>query len=355
MQILFVTFSDIRICSSSNIRNISLIKGLLDIGNSVDIISYKTNNKAQVQDEIFKPVTDRCRVFEISGSLVSEKVSSGLLIKGSKNIKVRLYSLLRKLYYVLEPVDSMRKTALSLDIEGLGLGEYDLMISSSNPYSVHILAERIKKRYFKAGIKWVQYWGDALYFDTLIRHPIFPARLKKAEYNLIRNCDAVFYTNAVILGKQKELFRDMADKMTYIETPYAFAEKSEKAEFAYQVGYFGSFSTVVRDIMPLYSVLSEANYRSVMVMLKSIPQILLKCCPEQQYLLFENMKITQEYWLVFAINFRQIKKKLGLFPARHIIMAQQTKRFLLSVHLLMWRRFYESITDLCLYQTTRSR
>lgn len=89
MQILFVTFSDIRICSSSNIRNISLIKGLLDIGNSVDIISYKTNNKAQVQDEIFKPVTDRCRVFEISGSLVSEKVSSGLLIKGSKNIKVR--------------------------------------------------------------------------------------------------------------------------------------------------------------------------------------------------------------------------------------------------------------------------
>ena len=265
MQILFVTFSDIRICSSSNIRNISLIKGLLDIGNSVDIISYKTNNKAQVQDEIFKPVTDRCRVFEISGSLVSEKVSSGLLIKGSKNIKVRLYSLLRKLYYVLEPVDSMRKTALSLDIEGLGLGEYDLMISSSNPYSVHILAERIKKRYFKAGIKWVQYWGDALYFDTLIRHPIFPARLKKAEYNLIRNCDAVFYTNAVILGKQKELFRDMADKMTYIETPYAFAEKSEKAEFAYQVGYFGSFSTVVRDIMPLYSVLSEANYRSVII------------------------------------------------------------------------------------------
>ena len=53
--------------------------------------------------------------------------------------------------------------------------------------------------------------------------------------------------------------------MTYIETPYAFAEKSEKAEFAYQVGYFGSFSTVVRDIMPLYSVLSEANYRSVII------------------------------------------------------------------------------------------
>lgn len=265
MRILFVTFSDIAVCSSSNIRNISLIKGLLDIGNSVDIISYKTGNKAQLQDETFKSVTDRCKVFEISGAVASERVSAGLLSKGSKSVKVCLYNYLRKIYYSLEPVDSMRKTALSIDIDGLDLGEYDLMISSSNPYSVHILAERIKNRYFKSGIKWVQYWGDALYFDTLIRHPLFPARLKKAEYNLIKNCDAVCYTNEVILKKQKELFRDMADKMTYIETPYAFAEKSEKSDFTYQIGYYGSFSTVVRDIMPLYSVLSKESYRSIIV------------------------------------------------------------------------------------------
>ena len=265
MRILFVTFSDIGICSSSNIRNVSLIQGLLDLGHRVDIISYKTNNKAQVQDETFKRVTDRCHIYEIFGATASEKVSAGLLSKGSKSIKVRLYGLLRKLYYALEPVDSLRKIALTLDIEGLKLGQYDLMISSSNPYSVHILAQRIKNRYFKEGIKWVQYWGDALYFDTLIRHPLFPVRLKKAEYNLIKNCDTIVYTNVVILEKQKKLFKDMADKMTYVETPYAFSEKSEKTEFTYQVGYFGSFSTVVRDIAPLYSVLSNADYRSVII------------------------------------------------------------------------------------------
>lgn len=265
MRILFVTLSDIGICSSSNIRNVSLIKGLLDNGHSVDIISYKTGNKAQVQDETFKSVTDRCKVFEIFGALASDKVSGGLLGKNSKSIKAKVYNLLRKIYYALEPVDSLRKSALSLDIGGLELGEYDLLISSSNPYSAHILAQRIKNRYFPNGIKWAQYWGDALYFDTLIRHPIFPSRLKKAEYNLIRNCDAVFYTNDVILQKQKKLFKDMADKMTYIETPYAFAEATDSEDFTYQVGYFGSFSTVVRDIAPLYSVLSEADYRSVII------------------------------------------------------------------------------------------
>lgn len=266
MRILFVTFSDIAVCSSSNIRNISLIKGLLDMGNSVDIISYKTGNKVQVQDESFKLITDRCKVFELFGALASEKISSGLLSSQSKtSIKVKIYNRLRQFYYSLEPVDSMRRMALATDIEGLDLGEYDLMISSSNPYSTHILAERIKNRYFKNGIKWAQYWGDALYYDTLIRHPVFPSRLKKAEYNLIRNCDAVFYTNEVILKKQKKLFKDMADKMTYIETPFAFAEKTENEEFTYQVGYFGSFSTVVRDITPLYSVLSKADYRSVII------------------------------------------------------------------------------------------
>ena len=156
MRILFITFSDIAVCSSSNIRNVSLIKGLLDNGHSVDVISYKTNNKAQVQDETFKPIIDRCKVFTISGTLASEKISAGLLSQKTVSIKARIYNLLRKIYYALETVDSLRKTALSVNIDNLDLGEYDLMISSSNPYSVHILAERIKNRYFKSGIKWAQ-------------------------------------------------------------------------------------------------------------------------------------------------------------------------------------------------------
>ena len=265
MRILFVTFSDIAVCSSSNIRNVSLIQGLLDMGNSVDIISYKTQNSAQLLDETFKPVTDKCKVIEISGAVASDKVSSNLLSQRSGNLRVWLYHFLRKIYYALEPVDSLRKVASSINIEDLNLGEYDLMISSSNPYSVHILANRIKKRYFPLGIKWIQYWGDALYFDTLIRHPLFPARLKKAEHQLIQDCDMVVYTNGVIQEKQKKLFKDMADKMTYIETPYAFADNTAKENFAYQVGYFGSFSTVVRDIMPLYAVLSRECYRSVII------------------------------------------------------------------------------------------
>ena len=265
MRVLFITFSDISVCSSSNIRNISLIKGLLDNGHQVDIISYKTSNTVQVQDETFKAVTDRCRVVELTGALATEKISAGLLASGNTSVKAKIYNRLRKIYYSLEPVDSLRKIASSIDIDNLELTDYDLMISSSNPYSVHILAERIKKRYFASGIKWVQYWGDALYYDTLNRNPILPSRLKKAEYNLIKNCDLVVYTNEVVLNKQKMLYKDMAHKLTFIETPYAFAEKSEKTEFTYQVGYFGSFSTVVRDIAPLYSVLSNADYRSVVI------------------------------------------------------------------------------------------
>lgn len=282
MRILFVTFSDISVCSSSNIRNVSLIKGLLDHGHQVDIISYKTANKVQVHDETFKTVTDRCKIIELTGVLATEKISAGLLSSGNTSLKAKIYNRLRKIYYSLEPVDSLRTIALSLDIEKLGLEEYDLMISSSNPYSVHILADRIRKRYFASGIKWVQYWGDALYYDTLNRNPILPSRLKKAEHNLIKDSDLVVYTNGVVLEKQKKLYKDMANKMTFIETPYAFAKESTTEEFKYQVGYFGSFSTVVRDITPLYSVLSEANYNSIIIGngdVEIIPTETLKAMP----------------------------------------------------------------------------
>lgn len=264
MRILFITFSDISVCSSSNIRNVSLIQGLLEEGHIVDIISYKTSNKAMLVDKSFASIIDCCNVLPIHGRASTDKVSSGLLSPEHGGFKKKLYNGLRKIYYSLETVDSLRKFALSVDIDQLNICAYDLMISSSNPYSAHILAKRVKDKYFPQGIVWVQYWGDSLYLDTLTRHPLFPSRLKRAEKRLLDTCDKIVYTNGVVLELQKQLFPSSADKMTFIETPYAFVD-SRTADIEYEVGYFGSFSSVVRDITPLYAVLRSAAYSSVII------------------------------------------------------------------------------------------
>ena len=179
MRILFITLSDIGICSSSNIRNVSLIKGLVDTGNTVDIISYKTSNTANLKDESFASKIEGCTVTYLTAQVATEKISASLnSSKGQKiGVKKKIYNVLRKIYYRLEPVDSLRKIAQTVDISGLDLSDYDCMISSSNPFSVHILAKRIKDKYFPKGIKWVQYWGDALYIDTLTKTPILPERI----------------------------------------------------------------------------------------------------------------------------------------------------------------------------------
>ena len=264
MKILFVTFSDIYVCSSSNIRNVSLIKGLLELGNSVDIISYRSSNKASLLDESFSPVISGCKVIEISSPSSTGAVSNKLLASGEKSLKRKMYGKLRRLYYSLETVDSLRKIAEGLDLSALEIGEYDLMISSSNPYSVHILADRIRKKFFNGGIKWIQYWGDALYLDTLTRDPVLPFRVKQAEKKLIGSCDAVVYTNGVVLELQKRLFPEYKDKMSFVETPYAFFSPSD-CEPSYTVGYFGSYSSSVRDIIPLYRALKSLPFDSIIV------------------------------------------------------------------------------------------
>ena len=264
MKILFITFSDINACSSSNIRNVSLVKGFLDLGHTVDIISYKSSNSAVLIDESFLPVISNCKVIEITANLSTEKVSAGLLSSDGNSIKRKVYKSLRKIYYSLETVDSLRKVASELDISHINLGHYDVMISSSNPYSVHILAERIKNYYFKDGIKWIQYWGDALYLDTLTRNPVMPFRVKKAELRLIGNSDKVVYTNAVVLKLQQKLFPECRQKMTYIETPYAFKIDADN-EIEYTVGYFGSYSSNVRDITPLYRAMNSMDCKSIIV------------------------------------------------------------------------------------------
>jgi hypothetical protein len=52
--------------------------------------------------------------------------------------------------------------------------------------------------------------------------------------------------------------------MTYVETPYAFNANSE-TDFEYTVGYFGSYSSNVRDITPLYRAMSSMDFKSIIV------------------------------------------------------------------------------------------
>ncbi|MBQ7171997.1 MAG: hypothetical protein IJR89_06955 [Clostridia bacterium] len=264
MRILFITFSDIKVCSSSNIRNVSLIKGFLDLGHTVDIISYKLANKAVLIDDSFTPIVSKCGIIEMEANLSTEKVSSSLLSSGDKSIKRKIYHKLRKLYYSLEPVDSMRKIANEIDLSALELKDYDLMISSSNPYSGHILADRIRNKFYHGKLRWIQYWGDALFLDTLTRRPLFPFAVKKAERKLISKCDKVVYTNGVVLELQQKFYPEFKDKMSFVETPYAFYE-NDTAPTVYDVGYFGSYSSSVRDIMPLYTVLKNLRNRSIIV------------------------------------------------------------------------------------------
>ncbi len=264
MKVLFITFSDIEVCSSSNIRNVSLIKGLIDTGNTVDIISYKTKNSQVLKDLSFQPIINQCRIINLTGEVITEKVSSTLLSGKKSKIKKTIYNLAKKIYYSFQTIDSYYKFAKTISIDGLELGKYDIMISSSNPYSVHILARRIYEKYFNKDIDWIQYWGDPLYYDNLTRHPFFPSRLKRAEKKLMEPCDSIVYTNGVILQLQKNLFPSLAKKMSFIETPYAFV-REEDVEITYQVGYFGSFSTTVRDIRSLYHVLRNEEYSSVII------------------------------------------------------------------------------------------
>ncbi len=267
MKILFVTMSDIGVCTSSNIRNISLISGLLEEGHTVDIISYKTSNSANLKDDSFMEKIKDCKIQYISGSVATEKISANLHSKNSPiaKFKKKFYTFIRNLYYKFETVDSLKNIATTVNIDNLEVDIYDCMISSSNPFSVHILAKRIKNKYFPNGIKWVQYWGDSIYTDTLTRHHFFPWILKKTEYKLIEGADAVVYTNDVCLKLQKKIFPQKAEQMHFIETPFAFSKDNNDAKIKYSVGYYGGYSSSVRDILPLYSVLSKADYESIIV------------------------------------------------------------------------------------------
>lgn len=143
---------------------------------------------------------------------------------------------------------------------------FDIIISSSDPKSSHLMAKQVMKCNPNIAKKWIQYWGDPFYDDINDSRKILKIFVKKEEKRLLKLCDKVVYVSPLTLKKQQKLFPQYSKKMFFLPIPYneEIIYKKQKSEIL-KIGYFGNYFEKNRNIIPLYNSVNNKKKMKLLI------------------------------------------------------------------------------------------
>lgn len=249
MKILYVLTGDIYQNTSGNIRNAALITGLNAIGHEVITICISSGKKA---DERIKKIIDSSTKVHIVGQ---EEVSNSLFsTTGSvKKIRKLLKRMLLKTYNHFQIYDPYKRRIKLFNKNNYIFPIFDVVISSSDPRSSHLFAQKIMKE-CGISVPWLQYWGDPMANDVSA-NSIMKLFIANKEKKLISMGDKIIYTNPLTVNHMRKTYPQLSEKIRWIPTSYVISQDSEvhdtKINQELVLGYFGDYVATYRDIRPL--------------------------------------------------------------------------------------------------------
>lgn len=257
MNVLFISSFSLKMNTSATIQNLIIIEGLKKLGYNVDVITSKLKKDHIAYDDTLS--LDNVRNYyeiELPNSLETfqSKKKQNLFTKN-----LRIFA--RKIYNELEMYDAYKYLIGKINTINLGKQKYEFIISTSDPKSSHLLANKIIERYHLEDAKWIQYWGDPMYLDITRDKKFMDFRVRKNELSLLKKANRVVYATPFTLEKQKVLYFNYSYKMDYSVQgywkDYIGLNKSNNEKFT--VGYFGNYSEKIRNIDSLYNAINSMH------------------------------------------------------------------------------------------------
>lgn len=175
--------------------------------------------------------------------------------------KVR--SIIKKIYDAISVYDAQKINVNQISKLKIDYSQYDVIISSSDPKSSHLIVERIYKKNRSCKARWIQYWGDPMLHDITRKRGWKDNLVKYHEKKLLEKADKVVYASPLTLKVQKETFPQYASKMDYANQVCAILSKNIELKVnngKLTVGYFGAYKSDVRNILPLYNAAKVGSF-----------------------------------------------------------------------------------------------
>lgn len=252
MDVLYITFDPVEANSSAMMRNIGIIQGLIENGHNVEVLTISPSINHQINEKNF---FSELKVYRVGSSSVYNAIE-----RNKGKIKKFISKLLRRVYKKICVYNNTYFSAKRINKNVLSKNKYDIVISSSDPKTSHVVARKLRKDGLIAE-RWIQYWGDPLSLD-ITNTTIWPRWiLKLIEKNLLKYADSIVYVSPFTYKKQILNFKKYENKMTIVPIPYITSKKYELVkDFGKEklkLAYLGSYYSNIRNILPLYQAVQS--------------------------------------------------------------------------------------------------
>ena len=271
MNILVINADYLFVNTSANLCHIAYIKGLVDAGHEVDLLSAD-KSKYKIDPAMKMPENMRC--FTYNGMSFYEKVSllnSTTCLSSNQNnssveLKKQSRSWASKLHMLIYNGLRFAKKKV-LDIYGIhGIyatfvrnaarfhsdAMYDYVISISTPTASHLLAHKLISSSHIQTKHWIQIWEDPWYSDAYGFNS--DKRIFREEQRLLSFAEHICYVSPLTLKNQQKLYPESAEKMYWQPLPYYYKnEQPSEQNFEHNTyGYFGAYYPATRNLEPFY-------------------------------------------------------------------------------------------------------
>lgn len=253
MKILYITSVPLEYSSSANLRNIALIRGLIQNGHEVSTLSTESQKSSACYDKSLMQLEVKNRYFIELGQLHAKLNSAQ---KGSLKLKIK--GKLYKLYTAFNLYDSRKNEVSGIDKIDFSSQKFDVIISSSDPKSSHLFAERLLKLHPDIANKWIQYWGDPFTGDINRRSLVPNFAVLKEEKRLLSLCDKAVYVSPMTAGYIKKKHKEFADKIQFVPVGYSEEKLYPKHESStLDLCYCGDYYSKDRNVQPLFDAVKQ--------------------------------------------------------------------------------------------------
>ena len=264
MKILFVVESCLRINTSANLCHLAYIRGAVEAGYDVDVISITDQDNAidksiNLPDGVNWIYVDPPRYSNSFNTTIgSRKKVERNKINNLKECLLAMTKVIIKIIYgVYGRTPSLWVREASKYKSKI---KYDYCISLATPFISHKLAANLINRGNIDCSQFIEIWEDPWTLDLFNKQD--KRATIKEERRLLSYADKIIYVSPLTLKYQQELFPEYKAKMLWHPLPYYYLQdKNIKSPEETTFGYYGDYFSFSRNLRPFYEAAKLTEIR----------------------------------------------------------------------------------------------
>lgn len=274
MKVLVINGDCITTNSSANLCHLAYIRGLVDLGYEVTLLSadgrdYVCDESMVIPKEVKHYTYYGVSLYE-KISLIKKKYSEANVRqavvqksdeKDVQSLKSVVIKKIKELLLSLYGVHGIYAKFVKKADNFKSAEKFDYVLSISTPVTSHLIAHNLLKSKHITAKKWIQIWEDPWHSDAYGFNG--KDKIYKEEKRLLSFAERVCYVSPLTLANQKKLFPEFADKMYWEPLPFYYKNDTvaENSDGVNRYGYFGNYYPVSRDLQPFYLSAKESGVK----------------------------------------------------------------------------------------------